>query len=167
MNMVGVDFKHKFVDYSGEKMKLSIWDTAGQERFRTLTSSYYRGAQGVIMVFDVTKRGSFDNLSKVWLKELQVYTDLDRLVLMIVGNKIDKASKREVSKEEAEELATDLSGLYIESSAKTKEGVKAVFEELLQEIMRRPEVEEEIVLQRHVLAVGSPTREDIAGSCLC
>lgn len=78
------------LEVGGEKTKLTIWDTAGQERFRTLTSSYYRGAHGVVLVYDVTSRPSFENLSLIWLRELQTYANLDEMVLMLVANKIDK-----------------------------------------------------------------------------
>ena len=89
---IGVDFKVKFVeDENGQKIKLNIWDTAGQERFRTLTSSYYRGAEGVIMVYDVTNQQSFLDLKTVWLNELKTFADLPTLTLLVVGNKIDKA----------------------------------------------------------------------------
>lgn len=74
----------------GRRVKLTIWDTAGQERFRTLTSSYYRGAQGVILVYDVTNRDSFLHVRDTWLRELETYGDLQSLVLMLVGNKVDK-----------------------------------------------------------------------------
>ena len=69
---IGVDFKVKHLDMSGKRVKLTIWDTAGQERFRTLTSSYYRGAHGVVLVYDVTRTDSFENLEQ-WLKEVQLY----------------------------------------------------------------------------------------------
>ena len=69
---IGVDFKVKHLDMSGRRVKLTIWDTAGQERFRTLTSSYYRGAHGVVLVYDVTRTDSFENLEQ-WLKEVQLY----------------------------------------------------------------------------------------------
>ncbi|KAK9230225.1 hypothetical protein WN944_023192 [Citrus x changshan-huyou] len=88
---IGVDFKVKYVDVGGKKLKLAIWDTAGQERFRTLTSSYYRGAQGIIMVYDVTRRDTFTNLSDVWAKEIDLYSTNQDCIKLLVGNKVDKA----------------------------------------------------------------------------
>lgn len=70
---IGVDFKLKTLSLDGKSLKLTVWDTAGQERFRTLTSSYYRGAQGVILVYDITRRDTFEALRDVWLKEVQMY----------------------------------------------------------------------------------------------
>ncbi|CAL5323959.1 unnamed protein product [Camellia sinensis] len=87
---IGVDFKVKYVVVGGKKLKLAIWDTAGQERFRTLTSSYYRGAQGIIMVYDVTRRDTFTNLSEVWGKEIELYSTNQDCIKMLVGNKVDK-----------------------------------------------------------------------------
>ncbi|XP_042536276.1 ras-related protein Rab-18-like isoform X2 [Dipodomys spectabilis] len=86
---IGVDFKVKTISVDGNKAKLAIWDTAGQERFRTLTHSYYRGAQGVILVYDVTRRGTFVKLDN-WLNELETYSTRNDIVNMLVGNKIDK-----------------------------------------------------------------------------
>ncbi|XP_069007422.1 ras-related protein Rab-18a isoform X1 [Embiotoca jacksoni] len=86
---IGVDFKVKTISVDGNKAKLAIWDTAGQERFRTLTPSYYRGAQGVILVYDVTRRETFTKLDN-WLNELETYCTRNDLVKMLVGNKIDK-----------------------------------------------------------------------------
>ena len=118
-----------------ERLKLTIWDTAGQERFRSLTSSYYRGAHGVILVYDVTRRETFDDLRETWLKELKVYADMDELVLMIVGNKIDLEEERQVSTEEGLAFARDYSALFMESSAKTRAGIKAIFEELTKKVL--------------------------------
>ncbi|KAF2306837.1 hypothetical protein GH714_021884 [Hevea brasiliensis] len=87
---IGVDFKVKHVTIGGKKLKLAIWDTAGQERFRTLTSSYYRGAQGMIMVYDVTRRETFTNLSEIWAKEIDLYSTNQDCIKMLVGNKVDK-----------------------------------------------------------------------------
>ena len=119
-----------------KRIKLTIWDTAGQEKFRSLTSSYYRGAQGVVLVYDVTRPETFKDLKEIWLKELEVYADLDDLILMVVGNKIDLESERRISSEEGAQLAKDLSALFMESSAKTKIGIKSIFEELVRKIVQ-------------------------------
>ena len=86
---IGVDFKVKTLSVEGNLVKLAIWDTAGQERFRTLTPSYYRGAQGAILVYDVNSRPSFERLDP-WLQELNTYSTKSNIVKMLVGNKIDK-----------------------------------------------------------------------------
>lgn len=85
---IGVDFKTKKLDIDGSIIKLAIWDTAGQERFRTLTPSYYRDAQGAILVYDVNNAASFTKLEN-WLNELDTYSTRSNIVKMIVGNKID------------------------------------------------------------------------------
>jgi Ras-related protein Rab-18 len=86
---IGVDFKVKNLTVDGNKTKLAIWDTAGQERFRTLTPSYYRGAQGAILVYDVASRDTFKKLD-VWLNELETFSNKPDIVKMLVANKIDK-----------------------------------------------------------------------------
>jgi len=134
---IGVDFKVKTLTVEGNnKAKLAIWDTAGQERFRTLTPSYYRGAQGVILVYDVSSKQSFNKLD-AWLNELETFATKHDLVKMLVGNKIDK-ERREVSKEEGLKFARKHRMLFIEASAKTKEGVQYAFEELVEKIIQTP-----------------------------
>uniref|UniRef100_A0AAY5KAU6 RAB18, member RAS oncogene family n=1 Tax=Esox lucius TaxID=8010 RepID=A0AAY5KAU6_ESOLU len=125
---IGVDFKVKTIAVDGNRAKLAIWaafplpttqwfikthlDTAGQERFRTLTPSYYRGAQGVILVYDVTKRDSFTRLEN-WLNELETYCTRNDLVKMLVGNKIDREENREVDRNEGLKFARKHSMLFI------------------------------------------------------
>ncbi|XP_051555666.1 ras-related protein Rab-18-B isoform X2 [Myxocyprinus asiaticus] len=109
---IGVDFKVKTIAIDGNRAKLAIWDTAGQERFRTLTPSYYRGAQGVILVYDVTKRDTFTKLEN-WLNELETYCTRNDLVKMLVGNKIDK-DNREVDRNEGLKFARKHSMLFID-----------------------------------------------------
>ncbi|KAF6372363.1 RAB18, member RAS oncogene family [Rhinolophus ferrumequinum] len=132
----GVDFKVKTISVDGNKAKLAIWDTAGQERFRTLTPSYYRGAQGVILVYDVTRRDTFVKLDN-WLNELETYCTRNDIVNMLVGNKIDKEN-REVDRKEGLKFARKHSMLFIEASAKTCDGVQCAFEELVEKIIQTP-----------------------------
>ncbi|XP_067225072.1 ras-related protein Rab-18a isoform X2 [Chanodichthys erythropterus] len=110
---IGVDFKVKTLAVDGNRAKLAIWDTAGQERFRTLTPSYYRGAQGVILVYDVTRRETFAKLDN-WLNELDTYCTRNDLVKMLVGNKIDKED-RELERDEGLKFARKHSMLFIVS----------------------------------------------------
>ncbi|XP_035846316.1 ras-related protein RABC1 isoform X2 [Helianthus annuus] len=121
---IGVDFKVKYVTINGKKLKLAIWDTAGQERFRTLTSSYYRGAQGVIM--------------DVWAKEIDMHSTNQDCIKMLVGNKVDKESERVVTKKEGIEFAREYGCLFIECSAKTRVNVEQCFEELVLKILDTP-----------------------------
>ncbi|KAI9323309.1 P-loop containing nucleoside triphosphate hydrolase protein [Dichotomocladium elegans] len=134
---IGVDFRMSTMEIDGKTYKLTIWDTAGQERFRTLTSSYYRGAQGVILVYDVTKRESFDNL-KMWWNEVETYTPSSEVVKMVVGNKVDKESSRVVSFKEGGAFARKMGTLFIECSAKANIGVREAFEELVTKIIETP-----------------------------
>ncbi|XP_044969914.1 ras-related protein RABC2a-like isoform X3 [Hordeum vulgare subsp. vulgare] len=128
---IGVDFKIKFLTVGGKKLKLTIWDTAGQERFRTITSSYYRGAQGIILVYDVAKRESFTNLGDVWTKEIDSNSSNKDCIKMLVGNKVDKDDERTVTREEGLAFAQESGCLFLESSAKTRENVENCFEELV------------------------------------
>jgi len=114
INTIGVDFKIRTVEVNGEKVKLQIWDTAGQERFRTITSTYYRGTNGIIVVFDVTNQTTFDNVRK-WLLEIND-NDCNQVPKVLVGNKID--CPRVVDRDAAEKFAKSKKLKYFESSAK-------------------------------------------------
>ncbi|KAF9478755.1 ras-domain-containing protein [Pholiota conissans] len=135
---IGVDFRVHKMDIKGKKVKLSIWDTAGQERFRTITSSYYRGAQGIILVYDVANRESFEALPR-WYSELETYVS-SSVVKILVGNKVDKEFSRQVPTTEAEKFAARMSSLFIETSAKTSIGVKEAFTEVVEKILDTPEL---------------------------
>ncbi|KAL2514323.1 Ras-related protein RABC2a [Forsythia ovata] len=164
---IGVDFKIKLLTVGGKKVKLTIWDTAGQERFRTLTSSYYRGAQAIILVFDVTRRDSFTNLSDVWAKEVELYSTNQECIKMLVGNKVDRESERLVSREEGAALAKDLGCLFRECSAKTRENVEQCFEELALKIMEMPSLLEEgsSMGKRNILKQKQEHQTPPSGGC--
>lgn len=134
---IGVDFKVKEIDNHGNKIKLAIWDTAGQERFRTLTPSYYRGGQGAILVYDVTSRESFQKIED-WITELETYSTNPDIKKILVGNKCDMEGERMVSRDEGKNFARRHQMMFIEASAKTKEGVQTAFEELVEKIMLTP-----------------------------
>uniref|UniRef100_UPI00358E24CC ras-related protein Rab-18-like n=1 Tax=Myxine glutinosa TaxID=7769 RepID=UPI00358E24CC len=161
---IGVDFKVKTITVDGNKAKLAIWDTAGQERFRTLTPSYYRGAQGVILVYDVSRRETFTRLG-TWLNELETYTTRSDIVKMLVGNKIDKES-RELDRSEGLRFARKHSMLFIEASAKTCDGVACAFEELVEKILQTPGLWQSRS-QASGLSIGSGNGESETGSCYC
>ncbi|KVI00002.1 ras-related protein RABC2a [Cynara cardunculus var. scolymus] len=165
---IGVDFKIKQLTVGGKRLKLTIWDTAGQERFRTLTSSYYRGAQGIILVYDVTRRETFTNLSEVWAKEVDLYSTNQDCVKMLVGNKVDKDTERFVSREEGTGLAKELGCLFLECSARTRENVHQCFEELALKIMEVPSLLEEgsTVMKRNILK-QKPENQAVAADGCC
>ena len=105
ISTIGIDFKIKTIELRGKKIKLQIWDTAGQERFHTITTSYYRGAMGIMLVYDITNSKSFDNIAK-WLRNIQEHANED-VEKMILGNKCDMDDKRVISKERGETIARE------------------------------------------------------------
>jgi Ras-related protein Rab-18 len=137
---IGVDFKVKHLDIADKRVKLTIWDTAGQERFRTLTSSYYRGAHGVVLVYGVTRMDTFEDLQQ-WLREVQLYSpnNGESVVKLLVGNKIDLSDKV-VPREMAEAWARENGMLFLEASAKTKLGIRQCFMEVVNKIIDDPEI---------------------------
>jgi len=139
ISTIGVDFKIKRLtmnDKNGKpnNLKLQIWDTAGQDRFRTITTSYYRGAHGIILTYDVTDPNSFLKI-RSWLEEIKEHAP-SHTVVMLIGNKADKVDKRAVEQKEAQALADKLGLKYFETSAKTGTGVVEVFNTLTEEILR-------------------------------
>jgi Ras-related protein Rab-18 len=139
---IGVDFKVKAMEVADpngrpKKVKVTVWDTAGQERFRTLTSSYYRGAQGIILVYDVARKETFDSLD-IWLQEVEQFSmgGGKDVIKLLVGNKVDQ--QRVVQREQAEEWARSQGMLFMEASAKTSAGITQVFNEVVTKILETP-----------------------------
>ena len=135
ISTIGVDFRFRTVKMDKKTVKLQIWDTAGQERFRTITSAYYRGADGIIMVFDVTSTDSFDHVND-WLKEVNRYA-AEGTVKLLVGNKCDRTADRVVTEAQAQEFATELGIPFIETSAKSAKNVEEAFLTMAGELIRQ------------------------------
>mmetsp|Transcript_23046 Transcript_23046/g.49068 ORF Transcript_23046/g.49068 Transcript_23046/m.49068 type:complete len:206 (-) Transcript_23046:1066-1683(-) len=135
ISTIGVDFRFRTVKVENKTVKLQIWDTAGQERFRTITSAYYRGADGIIMVFDVTSTESFDHVND-WLKEVNRYA-AEGTVKLLVGNKSDRTADKVVTEAQAKEFADELGIPFIETSAKSAKNVEEPFLTIAGELIRQ------------------------------
>ncbi|KAG8201816.1 hypothetical protein JTE90_027297 [Oedothorax gibbosus] len=135
ISTIGVDFKIRTIELEGKTIKLQIWDTAGQERFRTITSSYYRGAHGIIVVYDVTDQESFNNV-KQWLQEIDRYAS-ENVNRLLVGNKCDLTPKKVVDYVTAKEFADQLGIPFLETSAKNATNVEQAFMTMAAEIKKR------------------------------
>eukprot|EP00803_Ostreobium_quekettii_P004562 evm.model.scf_1827.6 EVM.evm.TU.scf_1827.6 scf_1827:28562-31705(-) len=135
ISTIGVDFKIRTVELESKVIKLQIWDTAGQERFRTITSSYYRGAHGIIVVYDVTDQDSFNNV-KTWLNEIDRYAS-ENVNKLLVGNKSDLTAKKVVDYQTAKAFADELGIPFLETSAKNASNVEQAFMTMAQEIKNR------------------------------
>jgi len=135
ISTIGVDFKIRTIELDGKVIKLQIWDTAGQERFRTITSSYYRGAHGIIVVYDTTDQESFNNL-KQWLHEIDRHA-CESVNKLLVGNKCDLTHKKVVDYPTAKEYANHLGIPILETSAKNATNVEQAFLTMATEIKNR------------------------------
>jgi len=135
ISTIGVDFKIRTIELEGKTVKLQIWDTAGQERFRTITSSYYRGAHGIIVVYDVTDQDSFANV-KQWLQEIERYAS-EGVSKLLVGNKNDMVDRKQVETDTAKGFADSISIPFLETSAKEATNVEQAFLTMAKQIKDR------------------------------
>eukprot|EP01038_Epipyxis_sp_PR26KG_P010212 gene10212-13740_t len=131
---IGVEFATKSIQVDAKTIKAQIWDTAGQERYRAITSAYYRGAVGALLVYDISKHVTFENVER-WLKELKDHAE-QNIVIMLVGNKSDLRHKRAVTTEDAMAFAESNNLAFIETSALDATGVDEAFRQILTEIYR-------------------------------
>ncbi|KAJ0112798.1 hypothetical protein Patl1_00655 [Pistacia atlantica] len=129
---IGVEFQTRTVTIKGKLIKAQIWDTAGQERYRAVTSAYYRGALGAMLVYDITKRQSFDHVAR-WVEELRAHAD-NSIRIILIGNKSDLVDLRAVPTEDAVEFAEDQGLFFSETSALNGDNVETAFLRLLEEI---------------------------------
>ena len=130
---IGLDFRLKTIYLENKKkIKVQIWDTAGQDRFLAITKNYYRGANGILLVFDVTSNSSFEHI-KNWIEQIKEEAN-ERIIIYLVGNKIDCTNNRVISNEEGKKLADEFGLKYFETSAKNNENVESTFLELIKEV---------------------------------
>ncbi|XP_071720282.1 ras-related protein RABA5a-like [Rutidosis leptorrhynchoides] len=129
---IGVEFQTQKMEVNGKEVKAQIWDTAGQERFRAVTSAYYRGAVGALVVYDVSRRQTFDSVGR-WLSELHTHCDMN-VITILVGNKTDLKDAREVSTSDGKSLAESQSLFFMETSALDSSNVNAAFQTIVKEI---------------------------------
>lgn len=135
ISTIGIDFKLRTIVIDGSKVRLQVWDTAGQERYETITKQYYRRAQGVFLVYDITNLNSFNNIRK-WLTYVKEFAD-DDVSVMVLANKCDKSKRRRVTKEQGVQLAKELNADFCECSAKSKENINRAFEALARQIKQK------------------------------
>merc|ERR1712183_1159691 len=137
ISTIGIDFKIRTIELDGKKVKLQIWDTAGQERFRTITTAYYRGAMGIMLVYDITNMKSFENI-KNWIRNIEEHASGD-VEKMILGNKKDMEEKRVVAEEKGQMLAMEYNIKFLETSAKEGDNIEKAFFTMAKDIKTKME----------------------------
>ena len=137
---IGVEFSHKKFVVENRKIKAQIWDTAGQERYKAITRAYYKGAKGAFIVYDITRKETFDDVDK-WRNEL-ISSCNQEITVMLIGNKCDLEDQREISKEQGEEKAKSFGFSFLETSALSGENLEKGFQMLIEEIYQKYKVEQ-------------------------
>ncbi|OAV97221.1 Ras-like protein Rab-8A [Puccinia triticina 1-1 BBBD Race 1] len=132
---IGIDFKIRTIELDGKRIKLQIWDTAGQERFRTITTAYYRGAMGILLVYDVTDEKSFENIRN-WHSNIDQHAS-EGVNKILIGNKSDSVDKKIIQENQGRELAAELGISFMETSAKANTNVEEAFFSLARDIKTR------------------------------
>ncbi|KAG2302122.1 hypothetical protein Bca52824_030773 [Brassica carinata] len=149
---IGVEFQTQKIDINEKEIKAQIWDTAGQERFRAVTSAYYRGAVGALLVYDISRKQTFHSIGR-WLNELHTHSDMN-VVTIVVGNKSDLKDIREVPTAEGKALAEAQGLFFMETSALDSSNVAAAFETVVKEIYN--------ILSRKVMSSQEISKQDSA-----
>ena len=150
LSTIGIEFKIKPLIINGKKVLLRIWDTSGQERYRSITQNFYRNANGILFIFDITKKETFDNI-KIWLTDSENCED-NKVTKMLIGNKIDLENKRKIDNETIKKFAEKKEMKYFEASAKEGINIDNIFRELAELILfnkSKEDNEEEIIRKRN------------------
>jgi Ras-related protein Rab-11A len=130
---IGVEFGTKNIIINNKRIKIQIWDTAGQERYRSITSAYYKGAKGALIVYDITRKNTFDNIDK-WITDLKLNGDKN-ICIIILGNKSDLIDKREINKNDGIKKAEMYKTAFLETSALNGDNISKAFDELIEQIV--------------------------------
>ena len=158
-----MDFKVKDLLVSNKNIRVQIWDTAGQERFRNITNSYYKGANGIAIVYDVTNRSSFETVS-IWIEEISKKASPNSFNV-IIANKIDMVNHRAVSKEEGESLASSFNLTYFETSAKDDNAVSAAFEFMTDKILSNIRSSSDYIANNNASVLTKAKKDSKKGKC--
>ena len=132
---VGVEFGSKQFNIQGHQVKAQIWDTAGQERYKAITSAYYKGAKGAFIVYDITRKNTFDSVSR-WVSDISAAAD-KRITLILIGNKSDLEDQRQVTKEQGEDKAKELGLAFLETSAFSGDNLEKGFQLMINEVYKK------------------------------
>lgn len=159
---IAIEFASKIIKTKeGDRIKVQIWDTAGQEKYKSITSHHYRKAVGAMLIYDITRRSTFDNLMK-WYSELKNYAEKD-CVIFLIGNKIDllhqNANKREVPFEEAEKVSKDNKMVLYETSAKNNHNIETCFEELIKRIYDERKTNGNLISKNSVMLTNDSNKD--------
>ena len=132
---VGVEFGSKQFNVEGHSIKAQIWDTAGQERYKAITSAYYKGAKGAFIVYDITRKNSFESIDK-WINDVTAVAD-KKITIVLIGNKSDLEDQRQVTKEQGEDKANKLQLAFLETSAFSGENLEKAFQMMIKEVYKK------------------------------
>ena len=166
---VGVEFGSKQFNIEGHSIKAQIWDTAGQERYKAITSAYYKGAKGAFVVYDITRKGSFESIYK-WVSDLTAAAD-KKLTIVVIGNKSDLEDQRQVTKEQGEEKASKLEVAFMETSALSGENLDKAFEMMINEVYKKcqedinAETDDNVVDQGKDITLNKPAGKTEKKKC--
>ena len=166
LHQVGIDFRDRTMQVRGEAVRLRIWDTAGQERFRTITSQFYRGSQGILLCYDLTNMESFNNVNH-WLQQIRKNADVN-IQIVLVGNKKDRAAERKVSTEEGRAMATKFElKHFFETSAKSGDGVEVAFQSLAELVVAQFRIDGAPNVTTSTVTLPGSDETEVEKKCAC
>ena len=166
---VGVEFGSKQFNIQGHQVKAQIWDTAGQERYKAITSAYYKGAKGAFIVYDISRKNTFDSISR-WVSDITATAD-KKITLILIGNKSDLEDQRQVTKEQGEEKAKEFGLAFLEASASSGDNLEKAFSLMINEVYKKcqedinAETDDNVVDQGKDITLNKPAGKTEKKKC--